>query len=78
GASFKNHYFQVNGLAIDEYSGSFGLTIPIKGTAELDAAITFGQRGTTDSGLIKESFGKLSVNISIGDTWFQPFNRSYD
>ncbi|MFA7327606.1 MAG: hypothetical protein WC121_13130 [Candidatus Kapaibacterium sp.] len=78
GANFKNHYFQVNGLAIDEFSGSFGFTIPIRGTAELDAAITFGQRGTTDSGLIKESFGKLSVNISIGDTWFQPFNRSYE
>lgn len=78
GASFKNHYFQVNGLAIDEFSGSFGFTIPIRGTAELDAAFTIGQRGTTDSGLIKESFGKLSLNISIGDTWFQPFNRSYE
>lgn len=78
GANFKNHYFQVDGLAIDEFSGSFGFTIPIRGTAELDAAITFGQRGTTDSGLIKESFGRLSMNISIGDTWFQPFNRSYE
>ncbi len=78
GANIKNHYFQVNGVAIDEFSGSFGFTIPIRGTAELDAAISFGQRGTTDSGLIKESFGRLSVNISIGDTWFQPFNRSYE
>jgi hypothetical protein len=78
GANIKNHYFQVNGLAINEFSGSFGFTIPIRGTAEIDAAIIFGQRGTTDSGLIKESFGRLSVNISIGDTWFQPFNRSYE
>jgi hypothetical protein len=78
GTSFKNNYFKVNGQAINEFSGSFGFTIPIRGTAELDMALTFGQRGTTDSGLIKESFGKLSVNISIGDTWFQPFNRSYE
>lgn len=78
GANFKNHYFKINGLAIDEFSGSFGFTIPIRGTAELDATLTFGQRGTTDSGLIKESFGRLSMNISIGDTWFQPFNRSYE
>lgn len=78
GTNLKNHYFKVNGIAINEFSGSFGFTIPIRGTAELDMALTFGQRGTTDSGLIKESFGKLSVNISIGDTWFQPFNRSYE
>lgn len=78
GANYKNQYYTVNGLDITELSGSFGFTIPIKGTAELDAAFTLGQRGTTDSGLIKESFGKLSINISIGDTWFQPFNRSYE
>ncbi|PKL79667.1 MAG: hypothetical protein CVV25_07295 [Ignavibacteriae bacterium HGW-Ignavibacteriae-4] len=78
GANIKNNYFQVNGVAINEFSGSFGFTIPIRGTAELDAAFTIGQRGTTDNGLIKESFGKLSINISIGDTWFQPFNRSYE
>lgn len=78
GANFKNHYFNLNGTEITEFSGSFGFTIPIRGTAEIDAALTLGQRGTTDNSLIKESFGRLSVNISIGDTWFQPFNRSYE
>lgn len=78
GANFKNNYYKLNNVGISEYSGSFGFTIPIKGTAELDAAISIGQRGTTNNGLIKESFGKLSINISIGDTWFQPFNRSYE
>ena len=78
GASYKNQYYTVNGFDITEMAASAGFTIPIKGTAELDAAFTFGQRGSTDNGLIKESFGRLSVNISIGDTWFQPFNRSYE
>jgi len=78
GANIKDHYFNLNGTEISEISGSFGFTIPVRGTAEIDAAITLGQRGTTDNNLIKESFGRLSVNISIGDTWFQPFNRSYE
>ncbi|MFN3196094.1 MAG: hypothetical protein ACE364_09110 [Chlorobiota bacterium] len=78
GANLKNHYFNLNGTEISEISGSFGFTIPVRGTAQIDAAITVGQRGTTDNNLIQESFGRLSVNISIGDTWFQPFNRSYD
>lgn len=78
GANYKNNYYKLNNIGITEFSGAFGFTIPIKGTAELDATISIGQRGTTDSGLIKESFGKLSINISIGDTWFQPFNRSYE
>jgi len=78
GANYKNQYYTINGIDITEFSGSFGFTIPIKGTAELDAALTFGQRGTSSDGLIQESFGRLSINISIGDTWFQPFNRSYE
>lgn len=78
GANYKNHYYKINGIAINEFSGSFGFTIPIKGTAELDLALALGQRGTTTNGLINETFGKLSVNISIGDTWFQPFNRTYE
>lgn len=78
GLNYKNNYYKLNNQPITEFSGAFGFTIPIKGTAELDATMTFGKRGTTDNGLIQETFGRLSINISIGDTWFQPFNRDYD
>jgi hypothetical protein len=78
GINYKNNYYKLNGQEISEFSGAFGFTIPIKGTAELDATLTLGKRGTTDNGLIEETFGRFSVNISIGDTWFQPFNRSYE
>ena len=78
GIAYKDLYYSVGGTDIDEISGSFGVTMPIKGTAEIDFGISIGRRGNTSESLISETFGKLSVNISIGDTWFQPFERDYE
>ncbi len=78
GIGYKQLYYKVLGSGIDEYFGAFGMTIPMEGTAVVDAAIIFGTRGTTGNGLLQESFGRISVNISIGEVWFKPFKRDYD
>jgi len=75
GAGYKNKYVVVQNTPIDEYYFSFGFSAPLVGFAKLDAAFTFGSRGTTDKGLIRENFGRLTVSFSIGDIWFQPLRK---
>jgi len=75
GAGYKQKYLSVQGTPIDEYYGSFGISAPLIGFARLDAAITLGVRGTIDKGLIRENFGRLTISLSIGDIWFQPYKR---
>ena len=75
GGGIKNKYIAVDGVGIDEYYGSFGFSAPLVGFARMDAALTLGVRGTTDNGLLKESFVRFTLSLSIGDIWFKPFRR---
>ena len=77
GGGIKQNYVLVNGNKIKEVYASFGITAPLIGLASMDASVTLGKRGTTDNGLLKESFGRLSVSLSLGDIWFQPYKREY-
>ncbi len=77
GVGMKDLYYNVNGSAIKEYYASYGMKMPLPGTAVLDASITAGVRGTSANGLLKEYFTKLTFNFSIGETWFKPFKREY-
>ena len=56
---------------------SFGLGLPV-GTnfSNINLGIELGQRGTKDSGLIKENFLRLSVGLSLNDKWFT--KRKFD
>ncbi len=83
GLSYQQHYIELyagdsgNLTGIDELSGTFGFLIPLPGSAMISSAFQIGVLGTTESGLLQEYFGRLSVNISIGETWFQPFDRGF-
>ncbi len=77
GAYYKQHYFSVNENDISEVGFALGFQIPWSGTFISDIAILGGYRGTQNDGLIREYFGRLSVDISIGETWFKPFRRDY-
>ncbi len=77
GLGYKNLYYKINGEDINEYYVSFGANAPIKGSAVLDFAITFGKRGKNVNNLLSEYYGRLNVEISIGETWFEPIKREY-
>jgi hypothetical protein len=77
GISYTQQYYRIFGNDINELSFSFGMTLPQKGTGLIDVAFVFGQKGTKDNGLINEYYGRLGVDISIGETWFVPFKRRY-
>ncbi len=77
GVGMKQLYYKFKGNQINDIFVSLGANIPIVGTSIIDATITIGNRGTSSSGLVNEFYGRLSIDISIGETWFKPINREY-
>ena len=75
GAYYEQLYYNINEKNIDEIGISAGLQWPLSRTAQIDIAFVFGQHGTTENYLLKESFGKIIVDISIGDIWFKKRRR---
>jgi hypothetical protein len=51
--------------------------MPFADNGLLDVALVFAKRGSTNNGLVGEYYGKLIVDISIGEYWFIPFKREY-
>lgn len=77
GFTYTNLYYEVAGQNINEYKISFGMGMPFAESGMLDASVIFGNRGTTQNGLVSEYFGRLVIDFSIGETWFVPFKREY-
>lgn len=77
GLGYTQLYYNIGGKDIDELYGSAGMNFPIVGTSMIDASFTFGSKGIKTDKLIHEYFGRFSLDISIGETWFKPFKREY-
>jgi hypothetical protein len=81
GFSHETSQYYLRGNSINENAIHLGFSFPIdpsvpgnKGN-NIDIGLTYGSRGTTDSGLIKENFFNLNVGISFGELWFQRTER---
>ncbi len=70
GVFYHNSNLEINGTRLKEYGATVGLGIPIR-SSYLNLALELGTRGTTDKGLIKENYAKVSLSFSIFETWFQ-------
>ena len=77
GGGYRELYYSYAGTPINEYYMSLGFELPVKDNAMIDAAITIGSRGENINGLPREMFGRLTIDISIGEIWFVPFKRDY-
>lgn len=56
---------------VNEIGINFGLGIPMRKTrGTLNLGFEFGQRGTTDNNLIKESYFKTTIAFTFRDKWF--------
>lgn len=75
GAYYKNLYTRVDGKSISEYAGTFGFEIPIVGSTFFNAGFVLGARVPSADYLPKEYFGRMILEISLGETWFVPFRR---
>ncbi|HVK39299.1 MAG TPA: hypothetical protein VNA88_12235 [Candidatus Kapabacteria bacterium] len=76
GAFYDQTYYSIAGNGIDEIGVAIGASIPITTVSRLNVGTTLdlgfeiGQRGSTDNGLTQELFGRLNVELAVGELWF--------
>lgn len=68
--------YVVNDQNINDFGINFGVSLPVSGLSSIDLAFKFGQLGTTDNGLIRESYYRVVLGATINDRWF--IKRKYD
>ena len=62
----------IDGNSIDEFGISFGVGLPVgRLFSNMNIGVEYGQRGTTDFGLVKEEFFNVSLSLSLNDKWFR-------
>lgn len=75
GGYYKELYPRIDGTSINEYAFSFGFEFPIVGSAMFNAGFVFGARVPKINTLPTEYFGRMILEITLGETWFVPFRR---
>lgn len=75
GAFYQQLYPTYLNSSITEYGASGGISFPLGGNAMVDAGLQLGYRAPQNNDVLSELFGRLTVSISIGETWFKPFAR---
>ncbi|WP_026836531.1 membrane protein [Gillisia sp. JM1] len=77
GLRFEETGLNLSNEGINEFGISFGVGLPAgRNFTNANIGIEYGQRGTTNSGLIQENFFKLSISLSLNDKWF--VQRKFD
>ena len=71
GASFGNDYLQLAGTQLPYYNITAGFSLPFKRSlSQLHTAVEVGALGTTDNGLMRQNFVRITVGLSLNDLWF--------
>ena len=71
GVRMEETGLSIDGEAINEFGISFGLGLPAGGMlSNINLGFEYGQRGTTNAGLIQESFFTGMISLSLNDRWF--------
>jgi hypothetical protein len=72
GGFYENSYLTLNGVQLKAYGITFGLGLPLSRSYRslLNLACEIGRLGTTDSGLIKETYAKFTMHFFLHDRWF--------
>ncbi len=61
----------VNDQAIDNFGITFGLGLPLGNAfSNVNLGFELGRRGTTVANLVRESYLKINVGLSLNDQWF--------
>lgn len=71
GFRYEETGLHLNNEAINEFGITFGIGLPAGSNfSNANIGFEYGQRGTTNSDLIKENFFKLSISLSLSEKWF--------
>lgn len=71
GFNYEKSYMSFDNRQISDIGASIGVYLPVnRWNTGVNLAAEIGQRGTTQHGLIRETYLKLSVSFSLFDFWF--------
>ncbi len=71
GFNYDTGYLEVDSKKIKNVAFSVGVSLPIDNTfSMLNISYSYGQKGSVTSGLIKENYHKISLNLSLDGLWF--------
>ena len=76
GAYYNNEYYKVAGNEINSFGITLGATLPVKESYlhnGISISLDLGQRGTTDSNLVRERYIKICVGLNLHDIWFRKY-----
>ena len=67
--------YEINGSSINEVGINFGMSLPVR-FSSIDLAFKAGRLGTLNNDLIRETYFRMLMGITINDRWF--IKRRYD
>mgnify|MGYP003624854870 CR=1 FL=1 len=78
GGFYEKTAFNVNGTDIYNYGMTFGMGIPLRRSNipgvvrvnTINTGIVVGRRGTTNNGLIQETYVNFYLGLTLNDKWF--------
>ncbi|WP_413513760.1 hypothetical protein [Myroides odoratus] len=78
GFRYENTGLVLKNEAINDYAFSVGAGFPLFGRtlSNINLGLEYGNRGTKNSGLIKENYFNISIGLSLNDFWF--LKRKFD
>lgn len=73
GGYYGLHPVKLFSTEMKEAGVSIGAGIPLRRIlSELQVSVEAGRRGTTENGLLRESFLRLNIGFTLSDKWFIP------
>lgn len=71
GLRYEETGLSLGGEPINEFGITLGVGLPAGRTfSNVNLGLEYGQRGTTNAGLIKENFFTVFISLSLNDKWF--------
>jgi len=72
GVSYQKTPYVVKGTQLEDYRIHAGLSLPMnRSLSSLNLGFQAGRRGVMDNGLIRETYYKVFLGLTINDRWFQ-------
>ena len=77
GGQYGKSYLKLRDKQLSQYSGSFGVGLPLRrGASRLDISFEYGQLGTLSNRLIRQRYLGVRFGLALQDLWF--VQRKYD
>ncbi|WP_353160685.1 hypothetical protein [Myroides odoratus] len=78
GFRYENTGLVLKNESINDYAFSLGAGFPLFGRSlsNVNIGLEYGNKGTKNSGLVKENYFNLSIGLSLNDFWF--LKRKFD